>query len=210
MLYERELRFRQESTEFWPNLRLLIDYLKGVWCFVLRGMTDRDDDRLGAAESDEQIVMDRGIAEKLQELVSELTTSRSQIDHVAEDIDSRELTSAIQQLDLITTQLVECVTQMQHTSVAEALGDLPQLLEEWMEGLTPSVTIEGGQTPIDHKAAAALEGAAKALLERLAVNRVAESPGGRPSSLDLEVDARQDGAQISVEISERATSDDKK
>lgn len=167
-----------------------------------------EDDHGDAAHrrtADTTIRVDVGLLDRLMNLVSELVLARNQIRQFAEQSDPT-FQSAVQDLDLVTSDLQQAVMDTRMQPVGNLFGRLPRMVRDLANTCGKRVKLEmsGEETELDKTLLEAIRDPLTHVV-RNSVDHGLESPeariaAGKPETGVVRLSARHEGGQVIIDI----------
>jgi two-component system, chemotaxis family, sensor kinase CheA len=156
----------------------------------------------------ETVRVDVHLLDRLMDLAGELVLSRNQVRAIQQGLESRQLASAVQRLNLVTAGLQEGIMLMRMQSVEHLFGKFPRLVRDTAKqcGKLASVEMEGKSAELDRSLLEAIKDPLTHLI-RNAVDHGIELPErrrerGKPAEGKVTVRAVHEGGHVSIEISD--------
>jgi two-component system chemotaxis sensor kinase CheA len=158
------------------------------------------------AAADHSVRVDVELLDKLMNLVGELVLARNQLQQHAARAEEPGLTSMVQRLDLITTELQEGMMKTRMQTVGSVWSKLPRLARDVASrtGKQVRVEMEGEQTEVDRTLLEAIRDPLTHIL-RNAIDHGLEPPArrialGKPPEGCVRLRAWHEGGQVNLEI----------
>ncbi len=150
--------------------------------------------------------VDVRVLDRLMDIVGELVLTRNQLVEQPGAIPTAEGSSAVQQLDLLTSELQEGVMQTRMQPVSKVLGKLPRMVRDLAAGCGKRVrlTLEGQETELDRSLLEAIRDPLTHLV-RNAVDHGIEPPeervaAGKPPEGRVWIRAYHEAGQVTIEV----------
>jgi two-component system chemotaxis sensor kinase CheA len=165
-------------------------------------------EKLTAPVADATIRVDVGLLDKLMTLVGELVLARNQILQHGQVQEDTGFLGAVQQLNLLTTELQTSVMKTRMQPIGNVLSKFPRIVRDLSIacGKQVRVEIDGQETELDKTLIEAIRDPLTHLI-RNAVDHGIESPAvrrarGKPEEGRLKLVAFHEGGKVIVEISD--------
>lgn len=165
-------------------------------------------EKVTAPVADATIRVDVGLLDKLMTLVGELVLTRNQILQHSQTHEDSGLLGAVQQLNLLTTDLQTSVMKTRMQPIGNVLSKFPRIVRDLSIacGKQVRVEIDGQETELDKTLIEAIRDPLTHLI-RNAVDHGIESPAvrkarGKPEEGRLKLVAFHEGGKVIVEISD--------
>lgn len=156
----------------------------------------------------ETVRVDVELLDRLMDLAGELVLTRNQVRAIQQGLESRQLASASQRLNLVTAGLQEGIMLMRMQPVEHLFGKFPRLVRDTAKqcGKQASVELEGKNAELDRSLLEAIKDPLTHLI-RNAVDHGIELPErrlerGKPAEGKVRVRAVHQGGHVSIEISD--------
>jgi two-component system chemotaxis sensor kinase CheA len=162
----------------------------------------------GRSAADSSIRVDVDLLDHLMDLVSELVLARNQIrQYRIEGVDPA-YDNATQQLDLLTSDLQQAVMATRMQPLSHLFGRLPRMVRDLATTCAKQVQLQvtGGDTELDRTLLEAIRDPLTHIV-RNSVDHGIESPedrvrDGKPEHGTIWIDARHEGGQVMIEITD--------
>ena len=152
--------------------------------------------------------VDVALLNELMNQVGELVLARNQIRPFADAVQARVFSNAIQQLDLITTDLQEGIMKTRMQPIGKLWSRLPRIVRDLARGQNKQVQLEmhGRETELDRTLIEAIKDPLTHLV-RNAVDHGIETPAqrlrkGKPETGNVVLRAFHEGGLVNIEISD--------
>ncbi len=177
------------------------------------GGWDGTDRRGGNAEShpsvsDSTLRVGVDVLDKLMNLVGELALGRNQLLQLAASEDESPFAKPIQQLDRVTTDLLEAVMKTRMQPIGNAWTKLPRLVRDLSStsGKQIALVMQGAETDLDRQILQAIQDPLTHMIRNSADHGV-ESPAvrrtaGKPELGTIRLSARHEGGHVVIEIAD--------
>ncbi|MGE0489335.1 MAG: chemotaxis protein CheW [Vulcanimicrobiota bacterium] len=146
------------------------------------------------------------LLDKLMNLVGELVLSRNQILQLAGGLESVQLNSACQRINLVTSELQEHIMQTRMQPIGTVLKRFPRLVRDLaaQTGKEVRLTIEGQDTGLDRTVVEAIKDPLTHIL-RNSIDHGLEPPeqrvaAGKPPQGNIHIRAYHEGGQVTIEF----------
>lgn len=156
----------------------------------------------------ETVRVDVQLLDRLMDLAGELVLTRNQVRSIQQGLESRQLASAAQRLNLVTAGLQEGIVLLRMQSVEHLFGKFPRLVRDTAKqcGKLASVELEGKDAELDRSLLEAIKDPLTHLI-RNAVDHGIEPPErrratGKAAEGTVTVRAVHAGGHVSIEISD--------
>jgi two-component system, chemotaxis family, sensor kinase CheA len=156
----------------------------------------------------ETVRVDVELLDRLMDLAGELVLTRNQVRAIQQGLESRQLASASQRLNLVTAGLQEGIMRMRMQSVEHIFGKFPRLVRDTAKqcGKMATVVLEGKDAELDRSLLEAIKDPLTHLI-RNAVDHGIEMPErrlerGKPAEGKVRVRAVHEGGHVSIEIAD--------
>ena len=157
---------------------------------------------------DSAIRVDVGQIDRLMNLVGELVLARNQIVQATSQNPDPALLTAVQRVNLITSELQESVMKTRMQPIGNVWSKFPRIIRDLCHelGRDVALTMEGNQTELDRTIIEAIKDPMTHLI-RNAIDHGIEPPAdrsaaGKPSQGHLILRAFHEGGQVNIEISD--------
>jgi two-component system, chemotaxis family, sensor kinase CheA len=161
----------------------------------------------GKAAGDSTIRVDVGLLDRLMNLVSELVLARNQVRQFSVGAD-QAFQAAVQELDLVTSDLQQAVMETRMQPVGGLFGRLPRMVRDLATtcGKRVKLEMEGEETELDKTLLEAIRDPLTHIV-RNSVDHGLESPEARVAAGKSEIglvrlSARHEGGQVIIDISD--------
>ncbi len=158
--------------------------------------------------AESSIRVDVDLLDRLMDLVSELVLARNQIRQYRIDGVDPSYDNATQQLDLLTSDLQQAVMATRMQPLSQLFGRLPRMVRDLAHTCDKQVQLQvtGGDTELDRTLLEAIRDPLTHIV-RNSVDHGIEDPAGRraadkPESGTIWIDARHEGGQVMIEITD--------
>ncbi len=158
--------------------------------------------------ADSAIRVDVGQIDRLMNLVGELVLARNQIVQATGQLSDPGLLTAVQRVNLITSELQESVMKTRMQPIGNVWSKFPRIIRDLCHELGKDVALvmEGNQTELDRTIIEAIKDPMTHLV-RNALDHGIESPdariaAGKPAQGRLVLRAFHEGGQVNIEISD--------
>jgi two-component system chemotaxis sensor kinase CheA len=169
--------------------------------------TDRrgtGDGHHGVSDSTLRVGVD--VLDKLMNLVGELALGRNQLLQLAASADESPFAKPIQQLDRVTTDLLEAVMKTRMQPIGNAWTKLPRLVRDLSSssGKQIALVMHGAETDLDRQILQAIQDPLTHMIRNSADHGV-EAPAvrraaGKPELGTIRLSARHEGGHVVIEI----------
>ncbi|MES3032637.1 MAG: chemotaxis protein CheA [Gemmatimonadota bacterium] len=169
-------------------------------------------DRRGKGESAAAHVADStlrvgvDVLDKLMNLVGELALGRNQLLQLAANADESPFAKPVQQLDRVTTDLLEAVMKTRMQPIGNAWTKLPRLIRDLAQSSGKQITLvmHGAETDLDRQILQAIQDPLTHMIRNSADHGV-ETPdvrraAGKPDGGTIHLSARHEGGHVVIEI----------
>ncbi len=169
-------------------------------------------DRRGKAEAAAAHVADStlrvgvDVLDKLMNLVGELALGRNQLLQLAATADESPFAKPVQQLDRVTTDLLEAVMKTRMQPIGNAWTKLPRLIRDLAQssGKQIALVMHGAETDLDRQILQAIQDPLTHMIRNSADHGV-ETPevrraAGKPEGGTIHLSARHEGGHVVIEI----------
>jgi two-component system chemotaxis sensor kinase CheA len=158
--------------------------------------------------ADSAIRVDVGQIDRLMNLVGELVLARNQIVQATGQLSDAGLLTAVQRVNLITSELQESVMKTRMQPIGNVWSKVPRIIRDLCHELGKDVALvmEGNETELDRTIIEAIKDPMTHLI-RNALDHGIESPdariaAGKPAQGRLVLRAFHEGGQVNIEISD--------
>ena len=160
----------------------------------------------GVSESTLRVGVD--VLDKLMNLVGELALGRNQLLQLAASEDESPFAKPIQQLDRVTTDLLEAVMKTRMQPIGNAWTKLPRLVRDLSSssGKQIALVMQGAETDLDRQILQAIQDPLTHMIRNSADHGV-ELPAvrraaGKPELGTIRLSARHEGGHVVIEIAD--------
>ena len=171
-----------------------------------RGQPDGADGKSALSETTLRVGVD--VLDKLMNLVGELALGRNQLLQLASSHDDSPFAKPVQQLDRVTTDLLEAVMKTRMQPIGNAWGKLPRLVRDLAQSNGKRITLlmHGAETELDRQILQAIQDPLTHMVRNSADHGV-ESPAirreaGKPEEGTIRLSARHEGGHVVIEITD--------
>ena len=171
-----------------------------------RGSSDGADGKTALSESTLRVGVD--VLDKLMNLVGELALGRNQLLQLASSHDDSPFAKPVQQLDRVTTDLLEAVMKTRMQPIGNAWAKLPRLVRDLAQtnGKRITLLMHGAETELDRQILQAIQDPLTHMVRNSADHGV-ESPAvrreaGKPEDGTIRLSARHEGGHVVIEITD--------
>ena len=171
-----------------------------------RPAPDATESRAGISDSTLRVGVD--VLDKLMNLVGELALGRNQLLQLASSQDDSPFAKPVQQLDRVTTDLLEAVMKTRMQPIGNAWGKLPRVVRDLAQsnGKQINLIMHGAETELDRQILQAIQdplthmvrNSADHGVEPAAIRRAA----GKPDDGTIRLTARHEGGHVVIEITD--------
>jgi two-component system chemotaxis sensor kinase CheA len=173
-----------------------------------RAGNDTPDAKNGAAVSESTLRVGVDVLDKLMNLVGELALGRNQLLQLASSQEESPFAKPVQQLDRVTTDLLEAVMKTRMQPIGNAWGKLPRLVRDLAQSNAKQITLlmHGAETELDRQILQAIQdplthmvrNSADHGVESAAIRRAA----GKSEEGTIRLSARHEGGHVVIEITD--------
>src|ERR1039458_3910255 len=172
----------------------------------VEGKRPEEDAAKTSAVADANIRVGVGLLDKLMDLVGELVLTRNQILQFNTEREDAALNATSQRLNLITTELQECVMKTRMQPIGTVWNKLPRVVRDMAVALGKQIRLEmdGAETELDRTIIEAIKDPLVHLV-RNSCDHGIEPPNvrlraGKPPQGRLTLRAYHEGGQVNIEI----------
>jgi len=177
---------------------------QGTWDGVDRRGAKGEATAAHVADSTLRVGVD--VLDKLMNLVGELALGRNQLLQLAATEDESPFAKPVQQLDRVTTDLLEAVMKTRMQPIGNAWTKLPRLIRDLSQssGKQISLVMHGAETDLDRQILQAIQDPLTHMIRNSADHGV-ETPAirraaGKPEMGTIHLSARHQGGHVVIEI----------
>ncbi|MDG2114397.1 MAG: chemotaxis protein CheA, partial [Actinomycetota bacterium] len=162
----------------------------------------------GRSAADSSIRVDVDLLDRLMDLVSELVLARNQIRQYRIDGVDPAYDNATQQLDLLTSDLQQAVMATRMQPLSHLFGRLPRMVRDIANTCDKQVKLQvtGGDTELDRTLLEAIRDPLTHIVRNSVDHGIENSQerldAGKPEHGTIWIDARHEGGQVMIEITD--------
>lgn len=169
-----------------------------------RGATKAESAAAHVADSTLRVGVD--VLDKLMNLVGELALGRNQLLQLSASEEESPFAKPVQQLDRVTTDLLEAVMKTRMQPIGNAWTKLPRLIRDLSQSSGKQITLvmHGAETDLDRQILQAIQDPLTHMIRNSADHGV-ETPAirraaGKPDMGTIHLSARHEGGHVVIEI----------
>jgi len=172
-----------------------------------RSATDERGDKHGSI-GDSTLRVGVDVLDKLMNLVGELALGRNELLQLMTALEDSPFTKPVQQLDRVTTDLLEAVMKTRMQPIGNAWTKLPRLVRDLSQSSGKEIALQmhGAETELDRQILQAIQDPLTHMIRNSADHGVelpaARIAAGKPGAGTIRLAARHEGGHVVVEISD--------
>ncbi len=165
-----------------------------------------DEDKHGLSDSTLRVGV--GLLDQLMNLVGELALSRNQLTQLAAAHEESAFASPVQQLNRVTTDLLEAVMKTRMQPIGNAWTKLPRLVRDLSHasGKHISLVTQGAETELDRQILQAIQDPLTHMIRNSADHGIESTThrreAGKPEQGAITLSARHEGGHVVIEIAD--------